>query len=237
MQVHATSEFSPAIIVDSDSLQRLWAHVDVFAGPPSATVSCSDGVERKFAALDEMLKYENTTRAAAQTFELYGRTHDSERSVSVTVGRRYGAPATVSIRGEEQDVTSTKTRFMDTIAGMRAWYSPAATVDLYIVWSVIFITIVLVFQLMAPSQAPSRPGRSFSEAIRVLGSTLLVFMPVLLTVVATAKLRARYFPRVSVVLGQGARRHQVDEQVRWTVIVGFIVGLAGSVTYALLSGT
>lgn len=237
MQVHATCEYLPAIIVDADSLQRLWNHVESFAGPTSATASCSDGIERRFATLDEMLEYENTTRASAQTFEFYGRSREPERSVTVTVGRRYGAPTTVSIRGEEQDVTTAKTRLMDTIAGMRAWYSPAATVDLFVVWMVILSTVILVFQLMAPSQAPSRPGRSFSEAIRAFGSTLLVLGPVILVVVATTKLRSRYFPLVSVVLGQSTRRHQIDEQVRWTVIVGFIVGLAGSITYALIGGT
>lgn len=237
MQVHATGDFTPAIIVDADSLQRLWTHVDSFAGPASATVSCLDGIERKFLTLDELLIYENSARAAAQTFELYGRTRDPERSVTVTVGRRYGAPATVSIRGEEQDVTSAKTKILDTMAGMRAWYSPVATVDLYLVWTVIFTSFMMLLQLMLPSEAPSHSGKSFSEAIRTLGALLIFLTPVAAIVITTAKLRARYFPLVSVVLGQSSRRHQVDEQVRWTVIVGFLVGLAGSVTYALFSRT
>lgn len=237
MQVHATGEFPPAIIVDADSLQRLWSHIESFAAPASATMSCADGIERKFETIDELLKYENATRALTRTVEFYGRNRDPERTITITVGRTYGAPATLSIRGEEQDVSAIKTRIMDTFAGMRAWYSPAATIDLYIVWMVIFLTIMLVLQLMVPSETQPRPGKSFSEAIRALGSVVAVLASVFLVVVGTSKLRIRYFPLISFVLGQGVRRHQVDEQVRWTVIIGFLVGLAGSISYALLTGT
>lgn len=194
-------------------------------------------MERKFETLEELLTYANPSRADARTFELYGRVCNHDRSITVTVGRRYGAPATVSIRGEEQDVATARTKVIDIFTGMRAWCSPAATVDLYVVWAVIFGTVMIVLQLMEPSTVPARPGRSFSEALRALGSVALVLAPVFLIVVATAKLRARYFPTTSVVLGQSTRRHQVDEQVRWTVIIGSIVALASSVAYALLSGT
>ena len=187
MHVHATGEFSPAIVVDSDSLQRLWSHVELFAAPASATMSCADGIERTFETLDELLNYENTTRALTRTVEFYGRTLDPERTITITVGRTYGAPATLSIRGEEQDVSATKTRIMDTFSGMRAWYSPAATIDLYIVWMVIFSTILLVLQLMVPSDTQPRPGKSFSEALRALGSVAAVLAAVFLVVVAISK--------------------------------------------------
>lgn len=237
MQVHATGEFSAAIIVDADSLQRLWGHVDSFAAPSSATMSCADGIERKFKTLDELLKYENTSRAAIKTLELHGRTSDPDRAITITVGRTYGPPAAVSIRGEEQDASAIKTRIMDTFSGMRAWYSPAATIDLYIVWTVIFFTVSFVLGLMLPSETPARPGKSLPEAVRALASVVPIFASVILVVVGTAKLRARYFPLISFVLGQSMRRYQVDEQVRWTVIIGFFVGVAGSIAYGMLNGT
>lgn len=237
MQVHATGEFSSAIVVDADSLQRLWNHVDAFAAPASATISCSDGIERKFDTLEKLLKYEDPARASIRTVELYGRTRNPERSITITVGRPYGARAAASIRGEEDDASTMKARIMDTFSGMCAWYSPAATMDLYIVWMVVFVTIMLVLQLMAPSETPPRPGRSFSEAVRVLAYVVPIIGSIVLIVFGIAKLRARYFPLVSFVLGQGVRRHQVNEQVRWTVIVGFFVGLAASIVYAVLSRT
>ena len=236
MQVHATGDYSPAIIIDADSLKRLWGHVESFADKCLATVSCSDGVERKFEKIDELLGYENPVRSAARTFELYGRTIDSGRVITITVGRRFGASASVSIRGEEQDVTAVKTRVMDTFAGMRAWYSPAATVDLHLVWTGVFMTFMLILVLMSPSAQSERPGKSFSEAVSALGEVVLVLAAVISVIVGTSKLRARYFPLVSVVLGHSVRRYATDEKVRWGVIVSLLVGLTGSAISALLSG-
>ena len=237
MQVHATGEYTPAIVADSDSLLRLWKHVGEYAGPASATVSCADGIERKFSGLDELLAYENSLRAAAQTIEIYGRARDPDRSVSITVGCRWGARATVSIRGEEQDVTAMRTRILDSFAGMRAWFSPVATLDLWIFWTIIFAAFWLIVETMAPSTPAARPGRSFSEALRQIGLGLSVIAPVFLLVYAVSKLRARYFPMVSMAFGQGAKRYQTHEQVRWAVIVAFVVGLAGSAVYGVMSGT
>lgn len=150
-----------------------------FATPVSATVSCEDGIERKFQSLDDLLAYENPARAAVRTFEIYGRTREPDRSITITLGRRAGGRTALSISGEEQEVTVTKTRILDTFSGMRAWYSPAATIDLYIFWSVIFATLMLVLQFMAPSTVSTRPGHSFAEAVRALGSTLLVLGPMI----------------------------------------------------------
>lgn len=235
MQVHATGDYSAAIIIDSDSISRLWRHVEEFTPEASATVSCADGIERKFHKLEDLLAYENSIRAAVRTIEIFGKTPD--RSISVTVGRSYGARAVLSIRGEEQDATAARTRVLDSFAGMRAWYSPIATLDLWVVWFAIFMAFMLVITLMSPGEAQSRPERTFSEAVQALGKVVLYAAPVFAIVFGASRLKARYFPMVSMAIGQGARRHSTDEQIRWTVIVGLLVGLAGSAIYALISGT
>lgn len=235
MQVHATGDYSAAIIIDADSISRLWTYAEEFSSPATATVSCADGIERKFQKLDDLLAYDNSIRAAIKTIEIFGRTPD--RSISVTVGRSYGARAVLSIRGEEQDVTALRTRVLDSFAGMRAWYSPVATFDLWAVLFAVFMVSVLIIQLMLPGEAPSRPERSFSEATQALGKVVLYVAPAIAVAFFASLLKTRYFPMVSMAIGQGARRHSTDEQARWTVIVGLLVGLAGSAIYAWISKT
>lgn len=237
MQVHATGEYSSAIIVDSESIGRLWRHVDDFSAGASATVSCADGIERKFQKLDDLLAYENSTRAAIKTVEIFGISRAPDRSISVTVGRSYGARAALSVRGEEQEVAAARTRVLDSFAGMRAWYSPVATLDLWIVWVVIFTAFSLIIQFMLPSEAPKHPERTFSEALQLLVQFALYVAPAFVVIFGVSRLKARYFPMVSMAIGQGARRYSTDEQVRWTVIVGLLVGLAGSAIYARIGGT
>lgn len=237
MQVHATGEYSSAIIVDGESIGRLWRHVEDFSAGASATVSCADGIERKFQKLDDLLAYENSTRAAVKTVEIFGSSRAPDRSISVTVGRSYGARAALSVRGEEQEVAAARTRVLDSFAGMRAWYSPVATVDLWIVWFALFMAFSLIIQFMLPSDAPKHPERTFSEALQLLVRSALYVAPAFVVIFGVSRLKARYFPMVSMAIGQGARRHATDEQVRWTVIVGLLVGLAGSAIYARIGGT
>lgn len=234
MQVHATGDYSAAIIVDEDSLLRLWRHVEAFSPPASATVSCADGIERKFNKLEDLLIYENSIRAAVKTIEIFG--NGSDRSILVTIGRNHGARADLSIRGEEQEVTAARTRILDSFAGMRAWYSPVATLDLWMVWLAIFMVFVSVLELMSPGETPPHPKRTFFEAIQAFGKAVLYMTPVLVAIFGVSHLKARCFPMVSVAIGQGIRRHRIGEQIRWTVIVGLLVSLVGSAIYTQIGG-
>ncbi len=235
MQVHATGEYSAAIIIDKESISRIWKHVEDYSGEASATVSCSDGVDRKFQNLDDLLLYENSIRAAIKTIEILGITQD--RYISVTIGRRHGARAALSIRGEEQEVTVIREKVLDSFTGMRAWYSPIATLDLWMVWFFICMVFMLIIQLMLPGESPSRPERNLSEAVQALGQFVLFLAPVFAFILGVSRFKTRFFPTVSVAIGQGARRHSTDEQVRWTVVVGMLVSLSGSAIYALFSST
>lgn len=237
MQVHATSDFPPAVVVDPDSLKRLWSHVEEYTGQTEATARCSDDIVRKFESIESLLSFENAPRTEIKWLEIEGRSHERERTIGITIGRRYSVPASLTVRGEELDVSTMRTKVSDTIYGMKAWYSPVAKVDLFSVWGAIFFVLVLLLQLMAPTEPPSRPSRSFAEALKLLPQVVGVLSGIALIIFATARLRTRFFPLVSFATGQGVKRHQIDEQVRWTVLVGFLVGLAGSIVYAVLSGT
>jgi hypothetical protein len=182
------------------------------------------------------LGYENPLSARVTTIEIHGRTREPEQSITITMGRSYGAQSTLSIRGEEQEVSALQTRVMNTFSGMRAWYSPVARVDLFWMWLACFMTVALVAGLMAPSKPASYRGLTLLEALHALGIAFFWVLLIGVLIVFTAKMRARFFPRISFAFGQGVRRHQFNEQVRWTVIIGLIVGVAGSFVYALISG-
>ncbi len=237
MQVHATEKFSSAIIIDEDGLSKLWKHINDFIGDVSAKVSCIDGLERKFKNLDDLLSYENTVRAAAKTIELYGYGTNSDRSVTMTIGSKYGVPVEVSIHGDEQDVIIIKNKIIDSVSGMRAWYSPIATVDFSIIGGLILGMLILVLWLMTPSTTDKQTERSLIEVILRVGLALLSGTPIFIFLVGITKLHARYFPIISILIGQGKQRYRIDEQVRWTVVIGFIVSLTASAIYALLSKT
>jgi hypothetical protein len=236
VKVHATSEFPAAVVVDEQAISRLWEHVIRFCGEASATLTCVDGIERYFHSLESLLGYENPLRARVTTIEIHGWSRDPEQSITITVGRSYGSQSTLSIRGEEQEVSALQTRVMDTFSGMRAWYSAVARVDLFWMWPASFMIVALVARLKVPSEPASYRGLTLLEALHALVIVALWVSIIGVVIVFTAKMRARFFPRISFAFGQGARRHQLNEQVRWSVIIGLIVGVAGSFVYALIGG-
>lgn len=105
----------------------------------------------------------------------------------------------------------------------------------YVLGRCFFFILFLVLTLMGSSEPSTRPGRSFIEALKLLPQVVGFLGGILAMIIAVASLRTRFFPLVSFTTGQSTRRHQIDEQIRWTVLVGFLVGLAGSVAYAALS--
>ncbi|WP_439587665.1 hypothetical protein [Hydrogenophaga sp.] len=237
MQVHATGDFQGAIVIESDSMSRLWRCVEEFASNATATVSCSDGIERKFERLEDLLAYDNPIRAAIRTIELYGVVAGEDKSISVTLGGFYGARAKLSIRGDEHEATVARTRILDSFAGMKSWYSPFAKVDLWFFLILAFIVGMLLLYFMTPSEPPSRPARSFLEAIRVMGNAVMFLAPVIGFGYLILRLKSRFFPMVCFAIGQGIRRHRTDEQVRWVVIVGVLVSLVASAVYSQIGGS
>lgn len=236
MQVHANSDFLPAVTVDPESLRRLWAHVYEFTAQAKATAHCLDDIVRKFDSVDSLLEFENSPRTKMTALIIDGRSLDRERAILITIGRHSWAPTTVSLEGEEFDVSAVRTKVSDTVHGMKAWYSPVAKVELPLFFLGVFFFIFVVLQLMGFPEPAIRSGRSFKDALKVLLPAVSLLSGIAAVVIAVAKLRTRFFPVVSFATGQGTRRHQIDDQVRWTVFIAFLVGVAGSFAYASLSG-
>jgi uncharacterized membrane protein len=47
-------------------------------------------------------------------------------------------------------------------------------------------------------------------------------------------LRKRFFPVATFAIGQGLTRHQHYEQIRWVVIVGFVISVLASIVVTVL---
>ncbi|MGN6524938.1 MAG: hypothetical protein ACTHL8_00985 [Burkholderiaceae bacterium] len=231
MQVHATGDFRQAIVVDADSLKSLWAHVYEFAGSCTAIAKCSDDISRTFDTLDLLLSYENSPASAVKTLELEGRRAEAGRSISITMGRPFSSPAEVSVRGEEEPAARVRSKVLETLAGMKAWYSAIATVDLFGMWLMILLFGFTLLVLMAPSKAPDHPARSLRAVMELLAQGSLYLLPLVLAIWASVRGRQRLFHKVSFAIGHGTRRYAIAEQVRWTVCIGFLVSIVASVVY------
>lgn len=236
MQVHATVDIQQAFAATSGDITKLW-HVLAKPCPVvAATAHCRDGLVRQFLTLEALVGYENPGRASILSLEISARSADSETTAQVSLGTRYSASVKASLRGEEGCISSLRTSLTDVLDGMRPWYSPIAKVDLLFVWVPIFVVSSLVLQVMSLSGSTSlKVAIPFRTAVFIATVVVGAIATVGFVIWGTSRIRSRFFPISTFAIGQGFGRHQLDEKIRWVVIVGFLVNVAASIFLPMLA--
>ena len=229
-----------AFVAKGDNISKLWNLLSTAVAPPSATAHCADSLVRRFETLDQLTSYENSKRATITALELSARTRDGDMSAEVSLGGRFSAPISVSLRGEEDQVSPLRTSLTDVLNGMRPWYSHISTIDLlYISLPILFLAQIGASVVGAVAQGLP-PARNvpinilIEKAIYFTAYGVATMIGIGLIIWASVRLRRRFFPVATFAIGQGFDRHQYDEQIRWVVIIGFLVGVAASIFAGVL---
>lgn len=234
MSVTANMERRHAFVVNCEDARKIWELLEDSVGKTEATAQCSDDMERKFSNSEDLLAYENPRGRQITQLCFTARSSDRESRVDLTFSSgRYHPSIRLHATGPEALVSGLKQAITDKTAGIRPWYSPAVHIDfLYIVGALVFLLIAIA-QVMVGTTKPSG-GMSLQEAIGGLGVIFGVFGLLALLIWGLNALRRRYFPVATFAIGQGERRYDFDEKIRWIVFVGLLVSVAGSIIAALL---
>lgn len=238
MEVSTQFNIQQAFVTTSEDTVKIWKTIENKGMLVKATVNCSDGLIRNFQDSEMLAQYENPPRASITSLEIAGYCHKPYATATVTLGsgRFLSSPVSVSIRGEEDLVASMRTTLTDTLDGMRPWYSRIATLDMLSVWLFIFMILVwlaLTMGLLTLNMQPT-PVISFKKALPILiisGAEVGLFYAVIRGVNWLLKY---IFPVTTFAIGQGIRRHHHYEQIRWVVIVGFLVSVVASIFVTIL---
>ena len=223
MEAHTKFDIPHAFVVTSNDISKLWNIFQQNGLTVTAAVSCTDGLVRHFDDCESLLKYDNPTRAAITSIEISAKSLDPYTTAEISFGARYSEPISISLRGEENSVSSMRTYVTDTVDGMCAWYSRLSTIDFFYVWASILMVLVMLAQIMSPSSTPHL-ARPFQKALEIFASVAAIMGGIVAVIWLIARLRKRLFPVATFAIGQGLPRHQQNEQIRWVVIVGFVVG-------------
>ena len=233
MEAHTKFDIAHAFVATNSDISKLWGIFQNAGLTVTATVYCTDGLVRHFDNCESLVAYDNPTRAAITSLEISAKSRDPYTTAEISLGARYSAPISISLRGEENVVSSMRTYVSDTIDGMRAWYSRISTFGFFYVWFPIFTVLLLLVQIMSPSDTV-HPARTLKRALEVLAILATVIGIVAAVIWLIAWLRKRFFPVATFAIGQGLSRHKHSEQIRWVVIVGFVVGVGASIVATIL---
>jgi len=233
MEAHTKFDIAHAFVATSNDISKLWKIFQNAGLTVTAAVSCTDGLVRHFENCESIVQYDNPIRAAITSLEISAESRDPYTTAEVSLGARYSAPISISLRGDENAVSSMRTYVSDTVDGMRAWYSRLSTIDFVYVWLPILTVLFFLVDIMSPS-GTHHPATSLKKALEALAIVVAVIGGIAAVILAIAWLRKRLFPVATFAIGQGLSRHQHNEQIRWVVIVGFVVAVGASIVATFL---
>lgn len=236
MGVSTRFEEKHAFVLRPTDIHTMWDTLQKRVGGVQAQVNCSDSIEREFATPEDLLRYENPRSRAITRLTLNARSKNLESRISISFGERYGSSIEMSGNGPEESIVAVKNALGETVDGVRPWFAPLARIDFfYVIWGM-FIFTLFVLQIMVGESKQSKP-LELKAAIKA-AALVVGFLAVVVAIIwGLNRLRRRYFPIATFAIGQGESRYYVDENVRWVVIVGFLVSIFSSLVGAFLWGS
>ena len=232
LSVTAEIQGKDPFVLNATSVEKLWRLSEKHIGVTVAKAACQDGIERNFESLEALLAYENSRSGAIKQLELTSRIQGGELRSTITLGSSLFGNISARASGPEDAIVIWRFKIVEILDGLRPWYRAITKIDFSNVMFTVMVLLWIVISMMSMGAA-SPKSVSFAEAAKATG--ILVAFFGLVTIVSTTlnRLRDRYFPMAFFAIGQGEERFRTDENVRWVVIVGFVVSTISSLLIAL----
>ncbi len=238
MAIRFELSFRTAFILRSDAVRRIWTIMQTGIGRVSATARCADNARREFTTIDALLGFDNTRGKEIRSLEIAGRSDDWNKSADITF-RSSTEPISISLSAPaEGDVSRLRDDLSDVVAGTKAWYSGVSRINLGIVLMATFGFLWVVAQIVAvgSTRTDPKPSVTVERAFVLAADLVLVLAGFMLVCWLINHLHSRYFPRATFALGQGVDRFELDDKIRWVVLIGFFVSVFASLVVAFASG-
>ena len=234
--VDARSQFEAkqAFVLTESHIRKIWKVFTDAGLNVKASAKCSDEIIRNFESCESLLSYENTKRAALVNLDIQAIDPNSRSISEVSFGEKFSAPIRVSISGEEQYVINTRAKIADIIDSSKAWYSWIAVFDLFYFWMPLIVLGSTLFNLTTKTSGSVEKGLPLKTALLALLVISSVIGAFAFIVWLTSFMRKKFFPISTFSLGQGNERNKHSEQMRWVVIVGFVISIVSSTLTTLI---
>ena len=220
------------IVCEAEDIRRLVTALTASVGSVSWEIECADGVSRSGSNIEELLAFDNPPDREIQRLIVRARSDDGRAIASVELGGKV-ASVSASIDGPSELVQQFRTALEPQLFGLRAWYTRVARLDFisvvlfffFVMW--LTVTIGMALGILATNDEPGLPLRGQAVAYTMIAGAIGAGW-------LLNRLRERIFPVATFEMGQGKRRHELLEKVRWGVVVAFIVSLVSGLLLVFL---
>ena len=222
MNVHYSKKLSHAFVANSDNLEKLVKLLQNRVGEVNISTDCADGFSRDFNTIEDLIDYENPYSKEIRRIDLSARSDGYKKSADIDfAGGISQRGILIRFKGGEEVVLGLRDKTQDIIAGMRPWYSWISRINSDYTMGIIVWLLYLTVRL-------ARSWLSISDYEVELGYVIMI--PLLFIILLIALFFGkRLFPPAAFAIGQGNGRYKLKEQIRWCVVVAFLVSVAAGV--------
>lgn len=229
-------------LVDLEKISEL---LQTRVGSTTFSTDCSDDIERVFETLDELNSFENPPTKSITSLSVHASSNLWEKTKASSIewaAVYFGSDGEISISlsGPEREGSELKNELKDVIDGTRAWYSFAtSTLSSPAIYGILTaVWLMYLYYLIRISTADSPQSTLDATTFPVflllaVAATAIAFGPVLLLVIGLGRLQGWLFPGAYFALGQGEKRYETKDRIRW-ISVALIPGIIVSSIFFLL---
>ncbi|MBP5124004.1 hypothetical protein [Pseudomonas protegens] len=229
MKAESRFDTKKSFVLNPEDVKKIWVLFQGAGLEVEATLDCADGIARKTKLMSDVLDYDNALRVEIKSLKLSGYSADLKAFSTITLGGAYSTSVSFSLVGHVDEVADMRIKLMDVVDGIKPWYDLLSRFDIFTTMAAVFMICGFYFSLLGSGKPKTNvePSQAFYLTFVIIA----VLVAIGLFVWGFSCLRRRFFPVAVFEIGQGLKRNEFAEKVRWGVVVAFVVGVAAAFAF------
>jgi hypothetical protein len=238
VKASSSDRLTHSFVVGDSQLRKVCGFLINLIGNLSIEAQCSDGINRQFSSVDELIQYENPASKQITQLTIAARSDEYEKSADIRFNFVGMQMILIDISASEEEVSRLRSDVADVIAGTKPWFSAIARLDFPGAFVVIYGALLALLMVAAAVGLLGDGGESseIDNRTHVIAQLFYFGTPLVLMGLGSCfnRLREKIFPYGTYLIGQGVERHRTLEKVRWTIVIGFFVSFLAGALVSLL---
>lgn len=239
------NRYAGSFTVHLSDVQEICKRLESEVGKPRLSAECSDDIQRAFTSLSELESYVNPTSKAITKLAITSLRPWDQSDASIGHAAVYfgsNGDILIDVEGKEQDSVELRNALKDIVDGTKNWFT-FITKSLNPIAPIVIISLgwpLALFYYVRDASTIDLARTSSGEVpfpiilLVAITAGLMFFVTVFVVPIVLGRLQNWLFPATYFALGQGERRNQIREKVRWGLVL-LIPGIVVSVVLFLVS--
>ena len=226
-----------AFVIKNEDLKKIDSLFKKFNAEPEYSVETVDGFRTTYYNLDDVLNLENPSSNSIERVKISGRSANPSWQAWIIFGKGRIANIRYSITIEDRINQMISELIGTRIEAVKPWYSRLSRTDFISYTMAMFSGAIIVSWLLIAIGFFETSGEEITteEDALVKLLTVLIIGAVFGLGWLLNKFRSKFFPIGTFAIGQGLRRYEVLEKIRWvflsvlgSIFFGWIASLIAS---------